>query len=143
MLFLPKWVRGIPPPARPDEARIRAIETFRKQHRIPHEPMFLKVVGSATTTRKIQRHIYLQMKAQQPTASENDLLAAVLVSRLAATPPVPITEAEFDSAMEQINSFDDLCDFIITLDKQEPAGPDPLGWGKAIDDILASERGTV
>lgn len=64
----------------------------------------------------------------------------VLISRIQAPPSFEMTEEEIDQAMKNINSFDDLCDYIVRLDEQEPALPDPLGIGKRIDEILAQEE---
>jgi len=41
---------------------------------------------------------------------------------------------------QNINSFDDLCDYIIMLDEKEPSFPDTFGIGKRIDEILAREE---
>jgi tetratricopeptide (TPR) repeat protein len=43
---------------------------------------------------------------------------------------------KIEEAIKNINSFKDLCDYVISLDEQEPATPDPLGIGKKIDEIL-------
>jgi len=42
-------------------------------------------------------------------------------------------------AIKRINSFDELCDYIIKLEEKEPSFPDPFDIGKVIDEILAQE----
>jgi hypothetical protein len=64
----------------------------------------------------------------------------VLISRIIVPPSIEMTEQEIDQAMENINSFDDLCDYIIALDEKEPSFPDTFGIGKRIDEILAGEE---
>ena len=59
----------------------------------------------------------------------------VLISRIGTE----MTVKEIDKAMKSINSFNELCDYIITLEGQEPSFPDPFGIGKVIDEILAQE----
>ena len=83
------------------------------------------------------------MRIQNPGISEKELLKMVLISRMQSSEihGYPgMTEQEIDQAMESINSFDELCDYIIALDEQKPSFPDPLGIGKRIDAILAQEE---
>lgn len=42
--------------------------------------------------------------------------------------------------MEKINSFDELCDYIIALDEKEQLFPDISGIGKLIDEILTQKE---
>ena len=51
-----------------------------------------------------------------------------------------IDEQELNQVMEGINSFDDLCEYIISMDEQKQASADPLGIGERIDQILAQEE---
>jgi hypothetical protein len=64
----------------------------------------------------------------------------VLISRIATPPSIEMTVQKIDQAMENINSFDELCDYIIALDEKEPSFPDPFGIGKRIDEILVWEE---
>jgi hypothetical protein len=60
----------------------------------------------------------------------------VLISRIISPPSIDITEQEKDQAMENINSFNELCDYIIALDEKEQLFSDISGIGKLIDEIL-------
>lgn len=141
MLFKPKWVKLLQPHLRPDEKRTGELEKLRVEFRIPHDALAMGIMSSPTTTRRIQRNCLESLRIQNPGKSEKELLRMVLISRIQAPPSYGMTEQEIDQAMENINSFDDLCNYIIGLDKQELPFPDPLGIGKQIDEILAQEEG--
>lgn len=139
MLFKPKWVKLLPPYLRPEKKQINELEKLRTRYDIPHDALALRIMSSPVTTRKIQRQSYEHLRIQYPALSEQELLKKVLISRMMAPPSYEITEKEIDQAMKNINSFDDLCKYIISLDEQEPAFPDPLGIGASIDEILIEE----
>lgn len=139
MMFLPKWARKLPDHILPNINIIRQLEAFRREKRIPHNPMFMRVLQSPTSTRKVQKYCYKTERMQRPHASEKEILRNVLMSRINA-PPAYFNGIDIEKAMEQIETFDDLCAFIIKLDQQEPSGPDPFGWGDKIDEILAQEK---
>ena len=141
MLFKPKWVKLLPSNLRPDGKRISELEKLRVAFNIPHEALAMRVASSPITTRRVQRNCLETFRVHNPGASEKELFRMVLVSRI-RTPPAyfEMTEQEIGQAMKNINSFDDLCDYIIKLDEQEPSFPDPLGIGKRIDEILAQEE---
>jgi hypothetical protein len=142
MLFKPKWVKLLPTHLKPDKKCINDLEKLRVEFGIPHDALAMRVMCSPATTRKVQRHCLENFRIQNPEASESELLKMVLISRLLTPPSIEIemTEQEIDQAMEHINSFDDLCEFIITLDELEPSSPDPFGIGKQIDEILEQEE---
>jgi len=146
VLSKPKWVES---PRllnlRPDKKRIRELEKLRIKFGIPHDLFSMRVLGSPATTRKVQKQCLEGFRARDPGASEKELFRMVLISRIQAPAPESpgysgMTEEKIDEAMRSINSFDELCDYIIALDEQEPASPDPFGIGKRIDEILAQEE---
>jgi len=147
MLFKPKWASTLPVYLRPDNTRIKQLEKLRVQFEIPHEAMMMRVAQSKTTTRKAQRDALELYRRHSPTSSEKELLKMVLLSRLRTDqlanrlnlPTYSVTEKDVDKVMESINSFDDLVNYIIGLDEQEPSLPDPIGLGKQIDEILEQE----
>lgn len=142
MSFKPKWVKLLLPNLRPDAKRISELEKLRVEFGISHNDLAMCIMSSPATTRKIQRYSLENFRIKNPKASEKELLRMVLFSRI-STPPgyrIKMTWREIDQAMENINSFDDLCDYIIALDEQEPSFPDPLGIGKRINAILALEE---
>ena len=139
MFFKPKWVKLLPSHLRPDKKRISDLEKLRVEFGIPHDVLAMRILSSPATTRKVQRHCLENFRIQNPEASEKELLRIVLVSRVQTPPSFKMTYQQIDRAMKNINSFDDLCDYIIALDEQEPSFPDPLGIGKRVDEILAHE----
>jgi len=140
MLFKPKWVKILRLDLRPDEKRIEELERLRVEFGIPHEALAMRVMSSPATTRKVQKKCLETWRIQNPGKSERELFKMVLISRIQAPPSFEMTEPEIDEALKNINSFDELCDYIIKLDEQEPSFPDPLGIGRRIDEILVQEE---
>jgi len=140
MFFKPKWVKLLPSNMRPDKKRISELEKLRVESGIPHDALTMRIMSSPATTRKVQRQCLRDFRNQNPGAPEKELLKMVLISRIIVPPSIEMTEQEIDQAMEYINSFDDLCNYIIALDEKEPSFPDTFGIGKRIDEILAGEE---
>ena len=140
MLFKPKWSKMLPPDLRPDDKRIDKLEKLRRSSDIPHEALYLRVVSSPVTTRRVQKNCLETLRIHHPGTPEKELLKMVLVSRTRTAPEIEITQEEIDHVMNNINSFDDLCDYIIGLEEKEPSFPDPFGIGKLIDEVLAQEE---
>ena len=139
MLFKPKWIKLLPPNLRPGEKWIGELEKLRSAFGIPHEALAMRVASSSITTRRVQRNCLETFRIHNPVASEKELFRMVLLSRAQTPPVIEITEEEIDQAIKSINSFDELCDYIIKLEEKEPSFPDPFGIGKVIDEILAQE----
>jgi hypothetical protein len=139
VLFKPKWVKSLPPNLRPDKKRIGELEKLRVEFDVPHEALALRIMSSPVTTRRGERDYLEILRVQNPQASEKELLRTVLVSRMRRPPAIELTEQDTDQAMENINSFDDLCNYINKVE-QEYSFPDPLSLGKRIDEILAQEE---
>ena len=100
-------------------------------------------MSSPATTVKVQRQCLENFRMQNPEVSEKKLFRMVLISRIQTREVCGfrgMTNHKIDEAMKDINSFDELCGYIISIDEQEPAFPDPLGIGKQIDEILAQEE---
>jgi len=140
-LFKPKWFNLLPLNLRPDKKRMSELEKLRREFDIPHEALATRIMGSPETTRKVQRQMLRRLRNLNPGAPEKELLKMVLISRITSPPSIDMTEQEMCQAMENINSFDDLCDYIIALlDEKELLFPDISGIGKKIDKILAQEE---
>lgn len=140
MLLKPKWFSMLPPNLRPEKKQMNELEKLRTMYSIPHDALATRIISSPAITRKILNQTYDYLKIQYPELSEKELLKKVLISRTTTPPGYGIAEKEIDQAIENINSFDDLYKFIISLDEQEDAFPDPLGIGKQIDEILQQEE---
>jgi hypothetical protein len=115
-------------------------QKLRSEYDIPHDSLTMRVTSSPISTIKVQRIDFTALKSQYPQASIRELLKILLISRIKKPPQIEITDEEIESAMGHINSFDDLCDYIIKLEEREPSFPDPFGLGKKIDEILAQEE---
>ncbi len=139
MLFKPRWLKIIPNHLRPGKEAVRRLEQLRAQFNIPHNLFGLRVLSSPSSTIKAQMYSYKRFKLINPWATEKGLLMKVLEERLQTPPVTEMSREEIDKVMKNINSFEDLCDFVISIDELEPATPDPLGIGKKIDKILAEE----
>lgn len=136
---LPDWIELIPYHLRPEWEQIRELENLRSEYNIPPDLFAMRILSSPSSTIKTQRHTFKYFSSRNPFASERDLLRMVLKQRLQTPPITEMSKEEIDAAMENINSFEDLCDYVISIDEQEPSTPDPLGIGKKIDAILARE----
>ena len=139
-LFKPKWFNLLPSHLRPDKKRISELEKLRRAFDIPHDALATGIISSPETTRKVQRQCLRNLKNQNPGVPEKELLKMVLISRIATPPSIDMTEQEIDQALENINSFDELCDYIIALDEKEQLFSDISGIGKLIDEILSQEE---
>jgi hypothetical protein len=49
---------------------------------VRHEAFMMYIAGHPETTRRVQRHIYRQIKEQMPDAAEPDVLKLLVMSRL-------------------------------------------------------------
>ncbi len=145
VLSKPKWVESFLLNLIPDKKQIRELERIRDRFNISHSVFSWRVMGSPATTRKVQKKCLEDCRVWNPGVSEKELFRMVLISRIQTPAPESpgysgMTEEKIDEAMRNINSFDELCDYIIALDEQEPPSPDPSGIGKRIDEILAQEE---
>jgi len=133
----PDWLKVIPAHFRPQQEKIDKLENLRVGFNVPHRLFGLRILSSPSTTVKAQEFSYNRFRKRNPVASEKELLRMVLKERLYTPPVTEMTEEEIDKAMVGIDTFRDLCRFIISLDELEPATPDPLGIGRKVDEILA------
>lgn len=152
MIFKPKWVKlflaSFPPQSHaylcPSNKQIKELERVRYEHSIPHDVFVGRIITSSSTTRKNQKYCYDVAKIRNPEASEKKLLREVFTSRYGTAASelggyLGLSEEDIDKAMENINSFDELCKYMIELDEEGQSFPDPLGVGKLIDEVLASD----
>jgi len=170
MLFKPRWARILfkSPNLRINDDKIKQIEILRKEYGLPHEIMAETVGNNRTMTRIVQRNILEAHKRIVSDASEKELWLLVLFSRveslhnfvLYSVETGDISESEaahkFDllanvqekakERIEKMNSFEMLCDYIISLDEEivgrgyaqvEREAPQDLA--KRISDILAKD----
>jgi len=139
MFFKPRWIKLIPSHLRPDKKRLSDLERLRSEFSIPHDALAILIIGSPVTTPKVQRQCLKNFRIQNPKSSKKELFRMVLISRITSPPSIEMTEQEIDGVMENINSFDELCSYIIALDEKESSFPDAFGIAKRVDEILAHE----
>jgi len=141
----PRWIRILPLNLAPTNvAVIKELEKLRAAFNIPHELFAIRVLCSPATTRKLQKQCLEKFRRLNPGLSKKELLGMVLASRIISAEqsgaPYPVTLEEVEQIIEGIDSIDDLCDYIIELDRisEPPRLPDPIG--DIIDAILAEEE---
>ena len=160
--FKPKWVKNLPGYMRPDNNKIEQLEKVRLQFNIPHEIFAMRIASSRAVTKKVQKHFLKEYGCQFPNASTKELWMMVLASRVdtyknkilsdistgITTPEDASIKFEklsaivenYDQILAKINSFEELCDYIIKLDEilvgEEYSTTDPFDIGNMIDKIL-------
>jgi len=141
-LFDPKiwWFEQLPSYLRPDESKVEELEKLRS-HAIFHifplpNDMFTEIIlSSRWAVRQVQENVYIMAKEKMPDASEKELLEAVFRSRIFPQNPagLEMTEEEFDKEMRNINSLNDLIQYFVRRDKENPRFlRDVFGAGKRI-----------
>jgi len=140
--FDPKiwWLEQLPSNLRPDENKVEELERLRS-HAICHifplpNDMFTEIIlSSRWATRRVQENVYMMAKEKFPNASEKELLQVVFRSRIFPQNPagLEMTEEEINKEMRNINSLDELIQYFVSRDKEEPRFlRDVFGAGKRI-----------
>jgi len=140
--FDPKiwWLEQLPSNLRPDENKVEELERLRS-HAICHifplpNDMFTEIIlSSRWATRRVQENVYMVAKEKMPDASEKELLEAVFRSRIFPQNPagLEMTEEKIDRETGNINSLNDLIEYFVQRDKEEPRlSRDVFGAGKRI-----------
>jgi hypothetical protein len=78
----PKWARQLPTWLRPPASQIRRIEAIRRRFGIPHPDLFAFIAGHAVSSRRTMELHYKQLQQNDPSATEGDVLTALLWSRV-------------------------------------------------------------
>lgn len=130
-----EWFYQLPVNLRPNESKSEALEALRLKYRLPNEIFWPIVASSAATTRKAQKNIYEQAKELMPDSSEKEILESVFRNRVFPKNPagLKMTEEEIQKSLDRIHSLDDLVNYIIEVEKDEPRFKrDFLGIGKRV-----------
>ena len=134
------WLEQLPNNLRPDEDKVEELERLRS-HAICHifplpNDMFTEIIlSSRWVTRRVQENVYMMAKEKMPDASERELLEAVFRSRIFPQNPagLEMTEEKIDREMGNINSLNDLIEYFVQRDKEEPRFlRDVFGAGKRV-----------
>ena len=135
-----EWFEQLPPHLRPSPGKARELEAFRQEIHCPHEPFARRILSSAWATRQIQGMQWNQLVITRPEATERELVEELYQQRKVCAavmwqtaglgeerghPPLPAT----------CNTFEEFCRFLAEYEAQF-AEPDPLGWGRRIDEML-------
>jgi len=162
MFLRPRWLKLLPKYVWPNESKIKHIEKLRKEFDIPHEMLAMRIANSRATTIKVQKHFLEEYRREFPNLSEKELWICVLTSRIdtykqkiyedASTGVITQKKAEnkLDKLIsltekaikitESIKSFEELCDYIISLDEKFTGDNystyDPFDIGEMVDKIL-------
>ena len=79
---LPEWAAQLPSHLRPAPDQIRRLEVIGEKAGVSHTDFLMHIAGHPETARRVQRHMYRQIKQQMPAASEREVLTQLLLSRL-------------------------------------------------------------
>jgi len=144
-LFNPEtsWLEQLPSNLRPDNDEVEKLENLRSHYHIPNDIFIGIITSSHEIIRRVQENVYKMAKEKMPKASEKELLEAVFRTRIFPQNPagLKMTEEEICKEIKNINTLNDLVEYFIRRDKEEPRFQrDILGIGKKIankiDNIL-------
>ena len=144
-LFNPEisWFKQLPSNLRPDDDRVEELENLRSHYHVPNDIFIGIILSSPAITRQVQKNVYELAKEKMPNALERELLEAVFRTRIFPQNllGLKMTEEEIRKEIKNINTLNDLVEYFIRRDKEEPRFQrDILGIGKKIankiDNIL-------
>ena len=118
----PEWYLLLRPELRPTGERIDKLEALRVKYEIPSEAFAYGLSSYPGAARILQISLYRQAGEKWPNLSEKDLLRNVFVERALRPEPYGygMTPEEFEGVMKKINSLEELCDYVVSKDLQEP-----------------------
>jgi len=144
-LFNPEisWFKQLPSNLRPDDDKVEELENLRSHYHVPNDIFIGIILSSPAITRQVQKNVYELAKEKMPNALKKELLEAVFRTRIFPQNPagLKMTEEEICKEIKNINTLNDLVEYFIQRDKEEPRFQrDILGIGKKIankiDNIL-------
>lgn len=163
--FKPQWARTLPDYMRPSSSVIAKLERLRKELDIPHDIFAAQVASGSVMTRRIQKHFLEDLRRQLPNSTEKELWVMVLASRVDTYKNMILADIstgdlnsesakdkfdqltsivqKYEDTVGKMRSFDELCDYIISLDEEiigeSYSGLDPLGIRSSIDKLLRED----
>lgn len=141
-----EWVNKSPLFKSFTNEQLSELEKIRKKIDMDSDLFAFIIMARPTITKKVQYEVYCGLKKKHPEWPEKKVLAGILLGRLDAlrkTGDIWLnTEEEFVSAINRVDTLDDLCGLIIKHDK-EAEGIDQTGWVRdKIDQILSGQSKT-
>jgi len=151
----PVWYQNLQQHFRPTNSKtIHKLEALRMNLNIPDEHFTMNIMMTPWGVRKLQWHMYEQAKQQFPNSTEREIWEMVFISRInvkfltidmpSDIGSTPLTGDEIldivnnkDEIINNFNSFSDLVDYLVELDKKENRFFDPSGLTIDIDRILS------
>lgn len=79
---MPQWARELPQHLRPSNDQIHRLEEVRNQAGISNSEFFMHISSHPETTHRLHRYLYDQVKQQDPSASEQNILKLLILNRL-------------------------------------------------------------
>jgi hypothetical protein len=145
----PRWYNALPAHIKPPREKLERLEQLRSQFQMRDDNFMVAIASSPWAVIRAQEAMIESLRQQFPGADERKLWTAVLLARLeikmkAPAPWDPPPE-ELRSMMESIedimrgiNSWDDLVNTILDMDRQRIA-PDSSSPQSLINDILTQD----
>jgi len=114
------WFEQLPRNLRPDDEKVAELEKLRCQYHLPNDLFAGILLGSPEITRQVQKNIYNLAKEKMPKASEKELLEVVFRTRIFPQNPtgLKMTEEEVQKEMQDINSLNDLVEYLYKKTKK-------------------------
>ena len=123
-LFNPEisWFKQLPSNLRPDDDKVQELENLRSHYHIPNDIFIGIILSSPAITRQVQKNVYELAKEKMPNALKKELLEVVFRTRIFPQNPagLKMTEEEICKEIQDINSLNDLIEYFIQRDKEEP-----------------------
>lgn len=149
---MPQWAKELPQHLRPSNGQIRRLEEIRNRAGISNSEFFMHISSHPETTHRLQRYLYDEMKRQDPSASEQDILKLLILNRLTISAgsnlfglETCVTDAEmFDKRIQEIiemyPNVEALTRAIVQDEKKNrwevPTSPEFEDVAQAVTDIL-------
>jgi hypothetical protein len=127
----------------PDNNKVEELENLCSPYHIPNNIFIGIIISSPEITRRVRENVYKMAKEKMPNASKNEVLEVVFRTRIFPQnlAGLKMTEEKIRKVIQSMNSLNDLVEYFIQRDKEEPCFQrDLLGIGRKnankIDSIL-------
>jgi len=148
MFFQPRWYKRLPEHLRMPTEKLRDLETLRKEFQLSNEAFVASIALTPWAVIRTQEDCLEKCRQLAPDATEKELWASVIFSRLNAIlvnrgpddPGHAIVVEKLElvgQIIDDINSWDDVLKFVFSLDEELGALDwDPTGTLDEINRVL-------